>query len=142
MKTDLFQSWGWCWVFQICWHFECSTFTASSFRIWNSQLEFHKCRTKSIDHKGKSKDLLDHGNVNFHVWKDTFNWLKKLAIEWSYIFITYTFNKVFFCIRDRLKTYIYVYIYIYIYTHTHKVDHWTILVLTVLVHLYVYFFFK
>ena len=23
MKTDLFQSYGHCWVFQICWHFEC-----------------------------------------------------------------------------------------------------------------------
>ena len=32
----LFQSCGHCWVFQICWHIECSTFTASSFRIWNS----------------------------------------------------------------------------------------------------------
>ena len=30
------QSCGHCWVFQICWHIECSTFTASSFRIWNS----------------------------------------------------------------------------------------------------------
>ena len=36
MKTDLFQSCGHCWVFQICWQIECSTFTASSFRIWNS----------------------------------------------------------------------------------------------------------
>ena len=36
MKTDLFQSCGHCWVFQICWHVECSTLTASSFRIWNS----------------------------------------------------------------------------------------------------------
>ena len=36
MKTDLFQSCGHCWVFQIYWHIECSTFTASSFRIWNS----------------------------------------------------------------------------------------------------------
>ena len=36
MKTDLFQSCGHCWVFQICWHIECSTFTASSVRIWNS----------------------------------------------------------------------------------------------------------
>ena len=36
MKTDFFQSYGHCWVFQICWHIECSTFTASSFRIWNS----------------------------------------------------------------------------------------------------------
>ena len=36
LKTDLFQSCGHCWVFQICWHIKCSTFTASSFRIWNS----------------------------------------------------------------------------------------------------------
>ena len=36
MKADLFQSCGHCWVFQICWNIECSTFTASSFRIWNS----------------------------------------------------------------------------------------------------------
>ena len=27
---------GHCWVFQTCWHIKCSTFTASSFRIWNS----------------------------------------------------------------------------------------------------------
>ena len=36
MKTDLFQSCGPCWDFQICWHIEHSAFTASSFRIWNS----------------------------------------------------------------------------------------------------------
>ena len=36
MKTDLFKSCGHCWVFQICWHIERSSFTASSFRIWNS----------------------------------------------------------------------------------------------------------
>ena len=36
VKTDLFQSCGHCWVFQICWHIECSTFTASSFSVWNS----------------------------------------------------------------------------------------------------------
>ena len=36
MKTELFQSCGHCWVFQICWHIECSTFTASAFRTWNS----------------------------------------------------------------------------------------------------------
>ena len=35
-KTDLFQPCGHCWVVQICWHIVCSTFTASSFRIWNS----------------------------------------------------------------------------------------------------------
>ena len=36
MKTDFFQSCGHSWVFQICWHIECSTFTASSFTISNS----------------------------------------------------------------------------------------------------------
>ena len=38
MKTDYFQSCGHCFFFfflQICWHIECSTFTASCFRIWN-----------------------------------------------------------------------------------------------------------
>ena len=36
MKTEHFQSCGHCWVFQICWHIECITFTALFFRIWNS----------------------------------------------------------------------------------------------------------
>ena len=36
MKTDHFQSCGHCWVFQICWLIDCSTSTASHFRIWNS----------------------------------------------------------------------------------------------------------
>ena len=39
MKTDLFQSWGHCWDFQICWHIDWSTLTASSFRILNSSAE-------------------------------------------------------------------------------------------------------
>ena len=35
-KTDLFQFCGHCWVFRICWHIECSTLTAPSFRILKS----------------------------------------------------------------------------------------------------------
>ena len=35
-NENLFQSWGHCWVFQICWHIECITLTPSSFRIWYS----------------------------------------------------------------------------------------------------------
>ena len=38
MKTDLFQSSGHCWAFQICWHIESSTLTASSFSILNSSV--------------------------------------------------------------------------------------------------------
>ena len=40
MKTDLFQSCGHYWVFQIFWHIECSTFSASPFRIWISSTGF------------------------------------------------------------------------------------------------------
>ena len=36
MRIDLFQSCGHCWVFQICWHIECNTLKASSFRVLNS----------------------------------------------------------------------------------------------------------
>ena len=36
MKTDLFQSCGYCRVFKIGWHIEWSTLTALSLRIWNS----------------------------------------------------------------------------------------------------------
>ena len=38
-KTDLFRPCSHCWVFQICCHNECSTFTASSFRTWNNSME-------------------------------------------------------------------------------------------------------
>ena len=36
MRIDLFQSCGHFWVFQICWHIECNTMMASSFRVLNS----------------------------------------------------------------------------------------------------------
>ena len=36
MKTDLFQSCGHYWVFQICWCIECNILMASSFRVFNS----------------------------------------------------------------------------------------------------------
>ena len=40
MKTDLFQSCDHCWVFQICWHNECSTLIASHFKFLNSSAGF------------------------------------------------------------------------------------------------------
>ena len=33
---DLFQSCGYCWVFQICWHIECNVLLTSPFRVLNS----------------------------------------------------------------------------------------------------------
>ena len=34
MKTELFQSCGHCWVFQICWHTECSKFNSNDHYIY------------------------------------------------------------------------------------------------------------
>ena len=39
MKTELCQSCGHCWVFQICWHIESSTFTATSLGFEIAQLK-------------------------------------------------------------------------------------------------------
>ena len=41
MKTEIFQPCGHRWVFQIFWHIEFSTLTASSFGFEIAQLEFH-----------------------------------------------------------------------------------------------------
>ena len=38
MKTDPFQSFGHCRAFQICWHIDSSTSTASSFKMWNGSI--------------------------------------------------------------------------------------------------------
>ena len=43
MKTNLFLSCGLCCIFQSCWHIEWSTFTESSFRIWNSSTGISSC---------------------------------------------------------------------------------------------------
>ena len=36
IKIDLFQSCGYCWIFQICWHIECNILIALTFRVLNS----------------------------------------------------------------------------------------------------------
>ena len=86
MKTDLFQSCGHCWVFQICWHIECSTFTASSFRIWNSSLEETqtgiKIARRNVNNLRYADDTTlmaeseEELKASWWKWK---RWVKKLA---------------------------------------------------------------
>ena len=64
MKTDLFHSYSHCWVFQICWHIECNTFTASSFRT-NPQW-LHKCMLSCFRH-GQLCDPIDCSPPGFSV---------------------------------------------------------------------------
>ena len=57
MKTDLFQSCGHCWVSQICWHIECSTFTAANKASGEDGIpvELFQILKEIVEHKPISK---------------------------------------------------------------------------------------
>ena len=94
LKTDLFQSCGQCWGFQICWHMECSTLTGSSFKILNTSAGILSPPLASFDIKfilqlvserepkqAKSKeqerkDSLHSGNM--HRWE-----FRGISINWN-----------------------------------------------------------
>ena len=75
MKTDLFQSCGHCWVFQICWHIECSTFTASSFRILNSSTGIPSPPLSLFVVMLPKAHLPSHSNMSGSRWVITPSWL-------------------------------------------------------------------
>ena len=79
MKTDLFQSWGRCWVLHICWHIECSTCTALSFRIWNSSTGIPSPPLALFVVMLPKAHLTSHsrmsGSVRVWVWVITPSWL-------------------------------------------------------------------
>ena len=75
MKTALFQSWGHCWVFQICWHIECSTFTASSFRIWTSSTGIPSPPLALFVVMLSKAHLTSHSRMSGSRWVVTPSWL-------------------------------------------------------------------
>ena len=75
MKTDLFQSCGHCWAFQICWHIECSTFTASSFRIWNSSTGIPSPPLALFVVMVSKAHLTSHSRMSGSRWVITPSWL-------------------------------------------------------------------
>ena len=75
MKTDLFQSCGHCWGFQICWHSECSTFTASSFRIWNSSTGIPSPTLALFVMMLPKAHLTLHSRISGSGWVITPSWL-------------------------------------------------------------------
>ena len=85
MKTDLFQSCGHCWVFQICWHIECSTFTASSFRIWNSSVGIPSLPLALFIVMLPKAHLTSHSRMSGSRWVITPSWLYG---SWSSFFCT------------------------------------------------------
>ena len=75
MKTDLFQSCGHCWVFQICWHTERSTFTASSVRIWNSSTGIPSAPLALLVVMLLKAHLTFHSRMSGSRWVITPSWL-------------------------------------------------------------------
>ena len=75
MKTDLFQSCGQCWFFQICWHIECSTLTASSFRIWNSLVGILSLPLALLIVMLPKDHHISHARMPGSMWITTSSWL-------------------------------------------------------------------
>ena len=75
MKTNFFQSCGHCWLFQICWHIECSTFAASSFRIWNSSVGISSSPVALFVVVFPKAHLTSHSRVSDSRWVITPSWL-------------------------------------------------------------------
>ena len=86
MKTDLFQSCGHCWVFQIGWHIECNTFTASSFRIWNSSTGIPSPPLALFIVMLSKAHLTSHSRMFGTSWMSTLSWL-----SWSWVSFLYSF---------------------------------------------------
>ena len=75
MKSDLFQSSGHCWGFQICWHIEWNTFTASSFRIWNSSTGIPSPPLAFFVVMLSKAHLTSHSRMSGSRWVITPSWL-------------------------------------------------------------------
>ena len=90
MKTDLFQSCGHCWVFQIFWHIECSTFTASSFRIWNRSTWIPSPPLALFVVMLPKVHLTSHSRMSGSRWVITPSWLSGSWRPFLYSFSVYS----------------------------------------------------
>ena len=89
MKTDLFQSCSHCWVFPICWHIECSTLTAPSFRVWNSSIGIPSPPLSLFVVMLLKAHLTLHSRMCSSRWVIILSWL---FASWR------SFLKTFFCV--------------------------------------------
>ena len=86
----LFQSCGHCLAFQICWHIECSTFTASSFRIWNNSTGTPAHPLAFIIVMLPKAHLISHSRMSDSRWEITPLWLSGLWRSFLYSYSVYS----------------------------------------------------
>ena len=84
MKTDLFQSCGHCWVFQICWHIEGGTITESSFRIRNSSTGIPSLPLALFVVMLPKAHLTSHSRMSGSRWVITPSWLSRSLRSFLY----------------------------------------------------------
>ena len=97
MKTDFFQSCGHCCVFQICWHVECSTFTAWSFRIWNNSIGIPSPRVALFVVMLPKAHLTSHSRMSGSRWVITPSWLSGSWRYFLYSSSVYTCHLFLIC---------------------------------------------
>ena len=88
-KTDIFQFCGHCWVFQICWHIEFHTFTASSFRIWNISAAIPSSSLALFIVMLPKAYSTSHSRMSVSRWVITLSWLSGLLRPFLYSFSVY-----------------------------------------------------
>ena len=74
-KTELFQSCGHCWVFQVCWNTEYSTWTASSAKILNSFSGIPSPTLAFFIVMLSKAHLTSHSRMSSSRWVTTPSWL-------------------------------------------------------------------
>ena len=101
MKTDLFQSFGYCWVFQICCHIECTNFIESSFRIWNSSAEIPSPPLALFVVIFPKAHLTSHSRIYGSRWATTPSWLSRslrpFFVQFFCVFLPPFLNLFCFC---------------------------------------------
>ena len=74
---------GHCWVFLICWHFEWSTFTATSFRIWNNSTGIPSLPLALFIVMLPKAHLTSHSRISGSRWVIKPSWLSGL---WRFLY--------------------------------------------------------
>ena len=97
MKTDLFQSCGHCWIFQICWHTECSTLTASFFRTLNSSTGIPSPPLALFIVMLSKAHLTLHSRISGSRWVIILSWLSGSLRSLLYSSSVYSCHLFCFC---------------------------------------------
>ena len=92
MKTDLFPSCGYCWVFQICWYTEGSTLSALSFRIWNSSAGISSPPLALFIAMLPKSHLTSHSRMSGSRWVTTSLWLSRSLKPFLYSSSVYSYH--------------------------------------------------